>query len=297
MDILIIGARGFIGSHCVKYLSESNNVWQCDIIDCPEEKQYIRIYPENMNFDEIFSELPIDCCINCSGAANVPVSLEKPLFDFTLNTYNVLLMLEAIRKFRPACKFITMSSAAIYGNPQQLPIHTTDNANPVSPYGFHKMMAESICEEYNKFWGIQTCCLRVFSTFGPGLKKQIFWDMYNKIKNNDTLELWGTGKESRDFIYIKDLVRLIEIIILKGDFDGSVYNGANGTQTTIETVAKTFVKILGVEKQIVFNNVTRKGDPLNWEADIQSVRALGYSPVYSLEDGIGEFVNWINNKE
>lgn len=297
MNILIVGAKGFIGSHCVEYFSKTDNVWQCDVLNYTEEKNYFQLIPGSVDFDEIFSRIDIDCCINCSGAANVPVSLDKPLFDFNLNTFNVILLLEAIRKFRPNCKFITMSSAAVYGNPVKLPIKTSDLINPVSPYGFHKVMAENLCKEYYNFWGIKTCCLRVFSTYGPGLSKQLFWDMYNKIISNDILELWGTGKESRDFIYIKDLIRVIKIIIDKGSFEASVYNAANGNQVTIETVAKSFISLLGVNKEIQFNNKVRKGDPLNWEADVSDIINLGYAPQYTIEEGMIEFIEWINNRK
>lgn len=295
MKILVVGSRGFIGSHCVDFFSKEHEVWGCDVILDYSTPNYISIDAVDSDFQNLFQQLKFDVCINCSGAASVPFSLEKPFNDFKLNTLNVFKLLEAIRLHSPECKFITMSSAAVYGNPEALPISEGDMRMPVSPYGSHKVMAEMICEEYNRYWGLKTCCLRIFSAYGPRLKKQLFWDMYNKVKTQSNLILWGTGRESRDFIYVKDLVRIIDLIIKKGTFEGTIYNVANGNQRRIAEVAEIFVKILGTETTISFNNEVRKGDPLNWEADISAIKALGYTQSYTLEQGITEYVEWVNN--
>lgn len=293
MKILIVGSRGFIGSHCVDFFSKEHEVWGCDVIMDYTSPNYISIDAVDSDFQDIFQQLKFDVCINCSGAASVPFSLEKPFNDFKLNTLNVFKLLEAIRLHAPECKFITMSSAAVYGNPESLPIRENDKRLPVSPYGFHKVMSEMICEEFHRYWGIKTCYIRIFSAFGPRLKKQLFWDMYNKVKTQPNLILWGTGNESRDFIYIKDLIQIIDLIVKKGKFEGEVYNAANGEQHKISEVAELFVKILGTHNTITFNNEVRKGDPLNWEADISSIKDLGYHRAYTLEQGIEDYVKWV----
>lgn len=294
MRILVIGSKGFIGSHCVDYFQQENEVWECDVVADYNRKNYIWIDSVDSDFQEIFQNYEFDACINCSGAANVPFSLEKPFNDFRLNTLNVFKLLEAIRLHNINCKFITMSSAAVYGNPETLPIMPSQMAAPVSPYGYHKVFAENICEEYSRFWGLKTCCVRIFSAYGPRLKKQLFWDMFNKFRNDDVIELWGTGKESRDFIYISDLIRAIDLVISNSDFTGNKVNLANGSQITIREVADTFVKVLNTDKEIRFNGVERKGDPINWEADISDLKKWGYQQKVSLEEGIQEYIGWVN---
>ena len=293
MKILIIGSKGFIGSHCVDYFSQGHEVWGCDVILDYNTPNYISIDAVDSDFLGIFEQRQYDVCINCSGAASVPFSLDKPLNDFKLNTLNVFKLLEAIRKHAPNCKFITMSSAAIYGNPESLPIKENQAIKPVSPYGYHKVMAENICEEYSRFWNIQTCCLRIFSAYGPRLKKQLFWDLYQKIVNDDTPTLWGTGRESRDFIYISDIVRIIELAISHSKFNGEVVNVANGRQIEIVEVAETVRKVSGTKKTIIFNGAERKGDPINWEADISIIKSWGYKPSVELEAGINYYLQWI----
>lgn len=293
MKILVIGSKGFIGSHCIDFYKKDNEVWGCDVIAEYNSDHYIWIDSVDSDYHEIFINHKFDVCINCSGAASVPFSLENPYNDFKLNTLNVFKLLDAIRLHNPECKFITMSSAAIYGNPETLPISTSQTASPVSPYGYHKCYAEDICEEYSRFWGVKTCCVRIFSAYGPRLRKQLFWDLYNKFENNDVVELWGTGNESRDFIFITDLVRALDLIIRNSEFNGNKVNIANGGQTTIREVVETFAKVLGSDKAIRFKGTNRTGDPINWEADIQSLKNWGYKQEVSLKDGIEKYIQWI----
>lgn len=293
MKILVIGSKGFIGSHCVDYFSKNHEVWGCDVVLDYNTPHYISIDSVDSDFLEIFQNHEFDACINCSGAANVPFSLEKPFNDFKLNALNVFKLLEAIRLHASECKFITMSSAAVYGNPEALPIVEGQKRMPVSPYGYHKVMAEMICEEYSRFWGIKTCCLRIFSAYGPRLKKQLFWDLYHKIQEQDEPTLWGSGRESRDFIYITDIVKIIDLAIRHSKFDGEVVNVANGKQITIAEVADTVRKVCGTTKVVKFNGAERKGDPINWEADIEIVDNWGYAPSIELEEGVKEYISWV----
>lgn len=206
MKIIIIGSRGFIGNACVEYFRRDNEVWECDVVMDYDRPRYLFIEAVDSDFQEIFRDGEFDVCINCSGAANVPFSLEKPLHDFQLNTLNVFKILDAIRRYNPECKFLNLSSAAVYGNPVSLPVTESQAVAPVSPYGMHKAMAENICEEFYRFWGVSTCSVRIFSAYGPGLKKQLLWDISCKLLNDGPLHLFGTGEETRDFIYISDLV-------------------------------------------------------------------------------------------
>ena len=98
-------------------------------------------------------------------------------------------ILVAIRDRNSSCKFINFSSAAVYGNPKFLPITENSVCKPLFPYGFHKLQSELLLTEYYNFFGLKTCSLRVFSAYGPLLKKQLFWDLYQKAIQNDTISL------------------------------------------------------------------------------------------------------------
>ena len=162
MTILVIGPKGFIGSYIVKHFTQLGaEVWQCDVVTDYTTERYIQIDATNSDFNAVFEQQPFDVCVNCSGAASVPDSIQHPYRDFLLNTANVYAMLNAIHQHCPDCKFINMSSAAVYGNPQKLPITESMPLAPVSPYGRHKVMAEEILREFAEEYGVKTCSLGI----------------------------------------------------------------------------------------------------------------------------------------
>jgi UDP-glucose 4-epimerase len=298
MKILIVGSKGFIGSYLTEFFrSKGNLVFQADVVtDYTKNANYFLIDSTNSDFKSVFENNAFDVCINCSGAASVPQSIENPLRDYTLNTVNVFKILEAIRRMQPSCKFVNLSSAAVYGNPVELPIVEESNCVPLSPYGKHKLMSEMICKEFSEMFGLQTSSLRIFSAYGEGLTKQLFWDLAQKTVSQNPIHLYGTGSESRDFIYIRDLAAAIECVIQHASFDGQVINVANGVEFSIQEVVSIFLSNFDEKKEIVFGGQVREGDPVNWQADISKLKRLGYAPKYSIEEGLKNYYNWLQAK-
>ena len=298
MNILIIGSKGFIGSHCVKYFSKEHNVWECDVVADYVNKNYFIVDTTNADYGDIFQQQQFDICINCSGASSVPDSIKKPQRDFTLNTVNVHKQLDAIRRFNPNCKYINLSSAAVYGNPQQLPISESHNTNPISPYGAHKKMAEDVCNLFYEQYKVKCCSLRIFSAYGEGLKKQLFWDLHQKAKTSSEVVLFGTGNESRDFIHVLDIVFAIDFIIKNAEFNSEVVNIANGKEISIKYVSGLFYEIFNPSKIVVkFGGEERKGDPINWCADIGLLKTMDYKQRINIDEGLKRYVQWLKEKE
>jgi len=295
--ILIIGSEGFIGKNAVAFFSRIGyNVFGADILD-NSKRNYFKVGEESTCFNSIFSEDKFNICINVSGAANVSKSITEPYFDFNLNVVNVVKILEAIRLYNPDCKFINFSSAAVYGNPTILPIKEDSLISPISPYGFHKFYSENILKEYNEIFKIQTLSLRVFSVYGEGLRKQLFWDLFNKFQNvsKNEVVLSGNGSESRDFIYIQDLLRVVILIIDNIKFEGQKINIANGEATQISEAVSLFGNLFDPNVRIRYNNEIREGDPKNWKADISVLKELGYKPDFTLKMGLQNYIKWLTN--
>ena len=296
MKILVLGSKGFIGSRLRLHLMKSGfDVWGADVSVDYGLKNYIVVDPSNADFHSIFRSNNFECCINCSGAANVSESVTNPKRDYYLNTKLVFDILEAIRIEAPQCKFIQLSSAAVYGNPKKIPVSENQEIKPISPYGWHKYQSELLCKEYSEIYKIQTVILRIFSVYGPGLKKQFFWDLYQKCMVNKSVELFGTGNESRDFIYIEDLVEAIKILVLKNDLFAEVFNLASGIEITIKEASEIFIKNLEEKHSISFNNIVRKGDPLNWCADISKLKKLGFKNSVEIEKGLTKYAEWVKD--
>ncbi len=293
--ILIIGSKGFIGQNLKKHFEKNGYlVWCADVVvDYANTGNYFVIDATNSDYREVFEKENYDICINCAGAASVPDSLLHPHRDYSLNAINVFKLLDSIRLTQPNCKFINLSSAAVYGNPGELPIRESHLATPVSPYGYHKFMSEQICKEFYQFFGIATCSLRIFSAYGEGLRKQLFWDLYQKAKTRTSITLFGSGLESRDFIYIDDLVQAIRVLATQGDFKGQAINVANGEEVFIKDCVATFYSLFDYGVPYHFSGQQREGDPNNWVADISILTKLGYKREFSLMAGLTKYYQWI----
>lgn len=296
---LIVGNKGFIGSHLFDYFSKNfeMDVWACDVVADYVSKKYFLIDASNSDFEEIFRYHQFDFCINCSGSANVPDSLLHPARDFYLNTLNVFNLLDSIRKYCPSCKFLNISSAAVYGNPVKIPIEETSIVQPISPYGFHKWQSEILATEFHQIYGLHTCSLRVFSAYGNGLRKQLFWDLAQKMKSAEEVVLFGSGKETRDFIHVADIALAIERICFNGSFNADIYNVGNGIEISILSAAEIMNNALGFANVIVFSGGIRPGDPLNWCADVTKIKKLNYRQTITMELGLEKYVEWLKENK
>lgn len=294
--VLVTGANGFIGSHMMKLLREKGyDVTGWDIV--PNDAA--RIYRVDMlkeDFEFKLKDVSPDMIIHCAGMANVGVSIKKPIDDYESNVTVTYRLLESLRKCNLRdTRLVFMSSAGVYGQPERLPIKEEQSLVPLSPYALHKKMAEDICAYYFKEHQIDIKIARIFSAYGPGLRKQIFWDMNVKANKYNRLEMFGTGDESRDFIYIDDLAEAIYLILTKTDRSELVFNVANGEEITIRYAAEVFGACKGIS-DINFNGVVREGDPLNWQADIDKLKRLGYARKTSFEEGVSKYVDWCGDK-
>lgn len=243
----------------------------------------------------VIKRIAPDLILHCAGSADVNKSVQYPLLDLQKNyitTENILFAMKQCDL--TGCRFILFSSAAVYGNPICLPMDEYQPVNPLSPYALHKRAAEEICEFMNKNYGIDTKILRIFSVYGPHLKKQIFWDMYQKVKVAGELKLFGSGLESRDYIYIDDLVNAVKIVADKAAVSDLYFNVGNGEEITIRKAAEVFAKRVKLDKdKIVFMGNRREGDPVNWCSDISKLKQLGYRRSVSFSQGINHYVDWL----
>lgn len=305
--MVITGVNGFIGRSAKEYFEKEYEITGIDLAEkyCGDTGKVGRnaftYYQCNMSQNpaelaNIFTGVQPDVVLHCAGSANVGASVVNPMADLDGNLHSLYQLLLALKSFEKKPKLIFFSSAAVYGNPKQLPIKETDELAPVSPYGLHKQMCEELCQYYNRIHGYKTRAIRIFSAYGNGLRKQLLWDMYQKYRNTGEIKLFGTGDETRDYMHVSDIMRAIELILA---YDGpeEVFNVANGEEVAIKDLAYTYAGKLGVPEEIVsFNGEVKEGDPKNWRADISLLKKVGYEKKMELDDGIGSYVNWVKEE-
>lgn len=297
MKVFVTGANGFIGSHISTYFFENGHSvigldrkfvqaeWTSVALDMADEKAIV---------NALIDEMP-DIIIHCAGSADVGKSVADPLSDYVGNvslTHNLLFAVHKVGLQNT--RIVFLSSAAVYGNPGTLPITEETGLDPLSPYALHKVMCEDICQYMHSNYGMDVKILRIFSAYGEGLKKQIFWDMYQKSKSTGKLSMYGTGKESRDYIHIKDLIYAIYLVSIQARREDCIFNIANGEEITILEATEIFANAIQLEKEkIFFTGEVKEGNPINWRADISKLKLLGYTKNVSIQDGIMRYIEWL----
>jgi len=294
MNILILGASGFIGNACYGFFSQNNVVTGVDIRD--SHAKGLLIDTDLHLTKKLIIEKKFDAIVNCAGSSNIKESFSSPQKDYLSNTAYVENIMQLLKHYSPQTKFINISSAAVYGNPEKLPITENTATSPLSPYGEHKLKTEGILRDYSERFKLKTLSVRIFSAYGIGLKQQFFHDLYSKFKaNSEEVKLFGTGKESRDFIFISDIVEAFDILIRSGKFNGEIYNLAAGEESFIGDTALLFAEILNYKGKVHFTNEQMEGYPLNWRADIQKLKGLGFAPKVKITEGLKLYADWLKN--
>lgn len=297
-SVLITGVTGFIGRYVAREFAE--NGWR--VIgtgtrapeNAPVEhlESYHQLTLPSQALGQIVEQAGPQVCVHCAGRASVGLSFNNPEADFSSSVEITFNLLNFLRIYAPKCRTVFLSSAAVYGNPEALPVSEDLNPRPISPYGFHKLMCETLCTEFFRIFGLPTIIVRIFSSYGVGLRRQVLWDLCLKAFTNSSLHLQGTGSESRDFIHVHDAARALYLLAEKAPGEAEVFNLGSGTETTIKQLAELIVAEIGNEISISFDGINPKGNPLNWKADIRRITELGFIPETPIEAGIKNLVNW-----
>lgn len=298
--VLVTGGLGFIGSHLVEHLMARN----CDVTVITKtgyshlHEPKVKVIHYDLATLARTNQLALeefDYVFHLAGSAYVPFSLANPYEDFLQNAECTLLLLECLRKTSSKPKLIFPSSAAVYGNPHELPISEDSPTIPISPYGVSKLTAERYVEIYCRLHGIRATTLRFFSVYGPRQRKLVVFDIFSRLlKTPSRLELLGDGKHTRDFIHINDVVTALMLAAVSSCDDGSVFNVASGYSTSIANLASAIADTMSIAPEIVFDGNVRPGDPTFWSVDITKARTeLGFDPSVSLSTGLASIKTWL----
>jgi len=297
---LVLGAKGFVGRHASRALAADgvrvtglgHGAWS--------EQEALgwgvaRWVEGEIDIDALESlglEAPPDAIIHCGGSGAVSFSYGQPLEDFKRSVDTTAAVLEWVRREqRSPCRLVVVSSAAVYGDQGEVDLTEMATRSPVSPYGFHKLAAESLCDSYARFFGVKVSVVRLFSVYGQGLRKQLLWDAMNKFSRGED-QFFGTGRELRDWIHVDDAARLLAAAAWAPQADFEIINGGHrhaDTRTVLERLAAS----AGLPLRPRFNGETHAGNPRRLTADCgHARRQLGWTPAISLEDGLARYATW-----
>lgn len=241
----------------------------------------------------------IDIVVHLAASTGVALSVENPRYDMETNVIGTLNMLEAARH-NNIKKFIFASSGASVGKTNP-PIHENIPPRPVSPYGASKLSGEAYCSAYFNTFGIKTISLRFGNVYGPlsKHKNSVVAKFFKLAIEGKPLEIYGDGNQTRDFIYIDDLIEAI-ILSVKADIGGEVFQIATYSETTVNEIASKIKEIvektLSKEVQIVYSK-PRLGDVRKNYSDISKAKKLlGFEPKFTLDEGLKKTFEYFISK-
>ncbi len=238
----------------------------------------------------------IDVIVHLAASTGVAPSVENPRQDMEANVIGTLNYLEAAR-MNSVDRFIFASSGAPIGECEP-PIHEEMTPHPVSPYGASKLAGEAYCSAYYRTFGIETIALRFGNVYGPvsSHKNSVVAKFIRQAMRGETLEVYGDGKQTRDFIYIDDLIQAIHLAVSVEGIGGEIFQIATNDETTVNELVEKLLPMFkkkGIKNVKIQHITPRLGDVKRNFSDISKARRLlNWQPQVNLRDGLQRTVDW-----
>lgn len=317
----LTGGAGFIGSHLSQRLMDQGSAVVCidnfnDYYD-PEIKrknakevesrarELGREYScvegdirDREYLKSIFEKYKFDCVIHLAAMAGVRASMEKPQLYHDVNINGTARLFECIEQ-AGISRVVFGSSSSVYGGTKEIPFKETQkNYKTLSPYASTKRSNELFCEQYSKRTGTNIASLRFFTVYGPRQRPDMAINKFVRLAlANEPIPIFGDGEMKRDYTYVGDIVsgivasiRWLESISSKGNCE--IFNLARGKMTTLNELVKCIEKALNKKIKVTNLEIPSTEMPLTYGDISKANKALGYSPEFSLEMGVANFVSW-----
>lgn len=296
MRFLITGAAGFLGSSLANQLArEGHQVRGIDDLSTGEPQSLF----EDVHFTrgdvddrpKLWTLLQdVDCVYHLAARVLVSESILYPREYNAVNVGGTVSLMEAMRDVGVG-RVVLISSGAVYGSQPEQPVTEEMPPAPNSPYAVSKLSAEYYVRTIGSLWGIETVSLRVFNAYGPGQQlppshPPLIPNFLKQASRGGTLVIHGDGNQTRDFVYVKDVVQAMIAAATAPEINQSVINIGSGTETAIRSVAQSIIELTGEKAEILY---TPRNDPGvdRLCADITLAKEkLNYKPRYDLAEGL-----------
>jgi len=296
MNFLITGSAGFLGSTLANYLArEGQQVRGIDDLSTGD--------PQALSPDVLFTRgdvndrpklwtllQDVDCVYHLAARVSVPESVLYPREYNAVNVGGTVSLMEAMRDVGVR-RVVFISSGAVYGDQANQPLPENAAPNPRSPYAVSKLAAEYYVRTIGDLWGIESVCLRVFNAYGPGQHlpashPPVIPNFLRQAMRLGTLVMNGDGAQTRDYVYVDDVVSAMLAAATAPGINHFVINIGSGKETSIRELVRLVMEVTGTNAEVIKNPRTDVGVS-RMRADLSLARdKLGYTPRFSLEDGL-----------
>jgi len=298
--VLVTGGAGFIGSHIVDRLVSSDR--QVRVIDNLSTGKLANIsqHVEKGAVDFVKGDIKdfelakkcvsdVDAVVHLAAIISVPFSVKHPEATYETNVVGTLNLLNACAEAKVS-KFVFISSCAVYGEPEYLPVDETHPTNPISPYAESKLLGERHCLDFHKKRLLMSVVLRLFNVYGPrqGVNDYsgVITKFIDRSKRKMPLIIYGDGSQTRDFVNVHDVVEAVLKALETEKAEGETFNIGFGVATSVNKLAQHILDLAGLNLGISYEQ-SRAGDIKETYADISKAeKLLGYKPAVSLHNGL-----------
>ena len=281
---VVTGASGFIGQHLVHYLRSL----KIPVIGIGRHKGTLTVSEvADIRQPGALAGFLDDrtALFHLAGPADVRGAVAQPLADFV---DNVVLSMQVLESARVAgCRLIFPSTASVYDLTAALPFVEAASVRPRSPYAAAKLAVEGYCQAYHRSYGLDVRIVRICSVYGPGMRRLAIHDFVERLEQSpQRLVLWGDGGQTRDYLYVEDAVKALQLVATEGT-PGEIYNVASGKCVTMREVALQVAEAMGLHDcKITVDGKNSEAEAYSLQADIGKIRKLGFSPSVAFEQGL-----------
>ncbi len=299
MRVLVTGGAGFIGSHLVRALISKG--FKVRVVDDLSRGSLRSLDPFLDSIEFVRGDIRdgylvsglvrgVDVVVHLAALVDALESMDNPGLYNEVNVGGTLNVCMASRNVKV---LVYASSAAVYGEPLELPVREDHPLNPVNPYGASKVAGEAYVKAYSNVYGYKPVILRIFNVYGPGQTKSyagVIEEFKRRIWRGQPLVIHGDGLQTRDFIHVFDVVEAVVKAIEVEEARG-VYNIGSGRAITIRELAELMASIAGRRDLEIHYAEPRSGDIRRSQADIsKAVRELRFKPRITLEEGLRQLL-------
>ena len=299
---MITGGAGFIGSNFVHHLSQNEDydivvldklTYAGDIENLKEVRDKIKFVKGDLTDEEVVSRTMKDCdmVVNFAAETHVDVSIDDPgifLKSNVMGTYNLL---EHVRKYDVE-RYLQISTDEVYGSIMDGSFTENSNLDPSSPYSASKASGDLLVNAYYKTYSLPLLVTRSSNNFGPRqFPEKLIPSFIIKALKDQPLPVYGDGKNIRDWIYVMDNCRGIELVLMRGKF-GEIYNIGGGNEKNNLEITHMLLEILGKPKSLITHVEDRLGHDRRYSLDSTKIQKLGWEPIWDFREALQETVRW-----
>ena len=296
MHFLVTGGAGFLGSALANRLREEGH--RVSVLDDLSSGDRDRLHPDIVFTQGDIDNIPllwsllqdVDCVYHLAARVSVAQSILHPRDYNRVNVGGSVSLMEAMRD-TGVRRVVFTSSGAVYGSQENLPVREIDAPHPDSPYAVSKWSAEQYVHTIGQLWGLETVALRIFNTYGPNQRlpmshAPVIPRFIQQVLTGGSIVLFGNGKQTRDFVYIDDVLEALVRSATAEAVNRGIVNIGSGRETSISELVHQVAQVTGHEINLI-NNPSKSGGVPRLVADISRAQELlDFEPKTSLQDGL-----------